>query len=131
MALVALANNLRGKPGYKTSFGCLIGLLGFTLAVGPQFDNNLGKYVLAGTSALVSVEVLTHALDTINMRSKILHGPKYSFDYLLKADGLASLFKGIQPIIYGYTYSSFVYFYVYAKSKNTVKNWLGIEDAKH
>jgi hypothetical protein len=131
MALLALANNFRRRPGYITSMGCMTGILGYTLWQGSKFENPLIKYVLAGTSAQVTVEVLTHALDTMNMRAKIIDGPKASLYYLLKAEGIAPLFKGIQPIIYGYTFSSFVYFSIYAESKKTMKRLLGIENSHH
>lgn len=64
---------------------------------------------------------MTHAIDTLNMRSKIIDGDKLYLYKFIQRDGFLSLFKGIQPILYGYIFSSFVYFYIYARSKVLLK----------
>ena len=51
--------------------------------------------MLAGTASTVSVEVLTHALDTVNMKSKVINGPKIAIVELIKAEGFLNLFTGI------------------------------------
>jgi hypothetical protein len=48
------------------------GLLCFTYGYGPHIESNLFKYVLAGTTATVNVELASHYIDTINMRSKVI-----------------------------------------------------------
>lgn len=88
------------------------------------------KYIFAGTASTVFVEAFTHALDTINMRAKIINGPKIYAYELIKAEGLLPLFKGIQPILYGYIWSSFVYFTVYANSKIFIKKLLFDNEGK-
>ena len=89
---------------------------------GPKIESSLVRYALAGTAATVSVEVLTHALDTVNMRAKVINGPKMYVLNLLKKEGVLPLLKGIQPIMYGYIISSFVYFYFYANLKSLISS---------
>lgn len=61
-----------------------------------------------------------HGVDTINMRSKVINGPKLYVFNLLKEEGWYCLVRGIQPVFYGYFISSFIYFYVYANSKFSI-----------
>jgi len=58
-----------------------------------------------------------HSIDTVNMRSKIINGPKLYVFELLKHEGFGSLMRGIQPVLYGYFVASMVYFYSYAHLK--------------
>lgn len=41
---------------------------------------------------------------------------------LIKHEGLNFLFRGIQPVLYGYFIASLVYFYAYAHSKTLLKS---------
>ena len=59
-----------------------------------------------------------HSIDTVNMRSKIINGPKLYVFELLKHEGVWSLMRGIQPVLYGYFVASMVYFYSYAHLKD-------------
>lgn len=68
------------------------------------------------------VEGITHSLDTINMRAKVINGPKVFVFELIKNEGIFTLLKGFQPIMYGYIISSFVYFYFYANLKSYIQN---------
>jgi len=60
----------------------------------------------------------------VNMRSKIINGPKLYVFELIKHEGVFTLFRGIQPVLYGYFIASLVYFYVYAHSKILLKDFL-------
>lgn len=51
------------------------------------------------------------------MRAKVINGPKIYVYSLLKNEGIMPLFKGVTAIMYGYIFSSLVYFYAYAHSK--------------
>ena len=114
---------LRTKPGI---WSCSVFLLGFSAVVyykGPKLKDEYMRYALAGTSALVIVELATHTIDTLNMRSKMLK--KESIKQQLtgnllryKATEMLQLFRGINAVVYGYVFSSIVYFYSYASLKN-------------
>ena len=69
---------------------------------------------MAGTAATVAVEFATHGIDTVNMRSKAVSGKKKLLINMFRLEGFASLFRGVQAVIYGYAFSSMVYFYAYA-----------------
>ena len=71
---------------------------------------------MAGTAATVAVEFATHGIDTLNMRSKAVEGktkPLFMIN-MFKLEGFASLFRGVTAVVYGYTFSSLIYFYGYA-----------------
>jgi hypothetical protein len=95
----------------------------FFLAVndGPNLESPYMRYAVAGTMSTLAVELLTHGIDTVNMRSKIINAPKIYVLNVFKLKGFLSLFKGIQAIIYGYTFSSMLYFYSYAALKDQIK----------
>lgn len=62
-----------------------------------------------------------HSIDTLNMRSKVINGPKlYVFD-LIRQEGFIPLTRGIQPVLYGYIFSSFIYFNIFSMSKSYIK----------
>ena len=81
------------------------------------------RYALAGTSALLIVEMATHTVDTLNMRSKMITKQEtqtYVFrgNYIkYKATEMLQLFRGMNAVVYGYAFSAFVYFYAYASFK--------------
>ena len=56
------------------SFAFFTIFMGSTFYFGPNLSNAIVRYSLAGTSALVLVELLTHAIDTVNMKSKVHDG---------------------------------------------------------
>lgn len=112
---------LRGRPGYYTSLGFFTGAMGFTFYRAPSLEDQVLRYACAGTAATLFCEVLMHAIDTVNMRSKIINGPKLYVFELIRHEGLPSLFRGIQPVLYGYFVASLVYFYAYAHSKAAIK----------
>lgn len=115
--ILALANNMRRRPGYLTSVGFFTGCIAFTFWKGPQIENPVVRYALAGTAATLFQEIFMHGLDTLNMRSKVINGPKLYVFELIRKEGFVSLMRGIQPVLYGYIFSSFLYFNFYALSK--------------
>lgn len=98
-----------------------IGCMGLTLYAAPHIDSPLLRYSCAGAAATMACEVVMHSVDTINMRSKLINGHKVYILELLRLEGMQSLFRGIQPVLYGYQISSIIYFYAYAQSKKLVK----------
>lgn len=122
--ILTAVNRLRNRSGYLLSLGLLGATIAFTYKCAPKLEKDSHKYVWAGTTATVVVEALTHGIDTLNMRSKIINGPKIYIYELLRVEGIGSLLKGIQPILYGYIFSSFIYFTVYAQSKVLLKKLL-------
>ena len=119
---------------YKTGiFGCgLFSVAGCTFVYqkGREVRDEQIRYTIAGTLALVSVELATHVFDTYNMRSKVLKKEKTDVPevkvksskkipfldrpklYLNVMEFLRQ-FKGFQAVVYGYTVGSIVYFYIY------------------
>lgn len=111
---------VRIKSGF-TAFSVFgFSMLGYTAYIAPYVEDEYVRYAVAGTSATVAVELLTHAIDTVNMRSKVINGPKIYVFSLLRFEGIAHLFKGIQAVLYGYVFSSMVYFYSYARLKDQI-----------
>lgn len=81
---------------------------------GPYLDDSYLRFALAGTTATVAVEFATHGIDTLNMRSKAVEGNKRLLINMFKLEGFASLFRGVTAVVYGYAFSSLIYFYTYA-----------------
>ena len=52
------------------------------------------RYSFAGTAATVLVEGITHSLDTVNMRAKVINGPKVYVLQLIRNEGIFTLLKG-------------------------------------
>ena len=67
-----IIDKLRKRPGHLSACGLVSSLFLFTYVQGPSLDSQLFKYVLAGTTATVGVELGSHFIDTINMKSKIM-----------------------------------------------------------
>jgi hypothetical protein len=74
--LLSLVNNLRGRPGHPLAMGFFTLTMGYTFYLAPKIENPILRYCCAGTAATLIVEVLTHGIDTINMRSKLINGKK-------------------------------------------------------
>ena len=60
------------RSGFISSTLAMSGLAAFTLIDGPLIESPYLRFSLAGTCATVAVELTTHAIDTINMRSKVI-----------------------------------------------------------
>jgi hypothetical protein len=65
-------SKLRRRPGHFSALSIVTGLIGFTYIKGPTLENPTAKYILAGTTASVIVELGMHMLDSINMKSKMI-----------------------------------------------------------
>ena len=100
-----------------TAMGFFTVAMGTILYEGPRIDNPILRYCCGGAAATLLCEVMMHAVDTINMRSKLVNAPKMLVLNMIRNDGVHSLLRGIQPVMYGYCFSSFVYFFSYAHSK--------------
>lgn len=108
---------MRVRSGFISSSLAIGSLAAFTLIDGPQIESVYLRFALAGTCSTVAVELMTHAIDTVNMRSKVINGSKFYVYGIFKLQGFSQLFTGVQAVIYGYVVSSMLYFYVYAKLK--------------
>ena len=115
--MAAAISSMRSRPGHITALTFFTGAMGFTFYKAPKLDDPILRYACAGTAATLFCEVIMHAVDTVNMRSKNINGPKLFVFELIKQEGVYSLFRGIQPVLYGYFIASLVYFYSYAHSK--------------
>ena len=103
----------------------------YTVFQGPYIENAYIRYALAGTAATVAVEFATHSIDTLNMRSKAVEGNKKLLINMFRLEGFASLFRGVQAVIYGYALSSMVYFYFYAGLRDQFyEKWRSRNQAK-
>lgn len=122
--LSSTIRNMRSRPGHITSLSFFTGAMGFTLYSAPTLEDPFMRYACAGTAASVLCEVIMHCVDTVNMRSKIINGPKIYVFELIKHEGFFTLFRGIQPVFYGYFIAGLVYFYAYAHSKIILKAFL-------
>jgi hypothetical protein len=108
---------MRRSPGFSSAmyFSLFLGV--GTYIIGPEIESKYVRYALAGTIGTVAVEFITHPIDSINMRSKVINGNKLYVPKFLYLQGFTRLFLGINAVIYGYTLSSMVYFYSYIKFK--------------
>lgn len=70
--LRSVVGMLRKRPGHLSALTLFSGLIGFTYIKGPSIENPVAKYILAGTTATVAVELGSHLLDSVNMKSKII-----------------------------------------------------------
>ena len=52
------------------------------------------------------------------MRSKAVEGNKRLLINMFRLEGFASLFRGVTAVVYGYAFSSLIYFYAYAKMRD-------------
>ena len=106
----------RVKTGLMGCSFFSIAFASYTIVNGPYLENNYLRYALAGTAATVAVEFATHGIDTLNMRSKAVEGktkPLFMLS-MFKLEGFASLFRGVTAVVYGYAFSSMIYFFSYA-----------------
>ena len=88
-------SNMRKKPGYITASSFFVGSMAYTFYRAPQLEDPILRYACAGTAATLFCEVIMHSVDTVNMRSKIINGPKLYVFELIKHEGIHSLFRGI------------------------------------
>lgn len=73
--------------------------------------------MLAGTTATVTVELASHIIDTMNMRSKILDSQTSFYDKKAQASLVKRLFRrenlrGYQLVVHGYFFSCLLFFFV-------------------
>jgi hypothetical protein len=66
-----ILNKMRERPGHITSVSLITGLVAYTYIQGPKLESDVHKYVLAGTTATVGMELASHYIDTINIKSKV------------------------------------------------------------
>lgn len=93
---ISLINQLRRRPGYITSSGFFVTVLGYTLYQGPNIIDPVNRYICAGVAATLTSEVIMHSVDTINMRAKhVKMKEKFEIWKLLKQEGYLSLYRGI------------------------------------
>ena len=122
---------IRMKPGliswgiFSTGFGVI------TYQEGQNLANEYLRYALAGTSAILIVEVLVHPIDTLNMRSKVLtsKGKKINVLRLFKLTDMMQLGRGLNAVVYGYAFSSMLYFYSYATLKKQMYSYVDTENS--
>lgn len=115
--LHSTVTSMRSRPGHITAMAFFTGSMAFTFYSAPTLKDPILRYACGGTAATLFCEVVMHGIDTVNMRSKIINGPKLYVFELIKHEGVYTLFRGIQPVLYGYFIASLIYFYVYAHSK--------------
>lgn len=128
--ILRVLNNMRSRPGYVSSFGFFTMCMGFTFYYAPKIENPVLRYALAGTTATLFQEIILHAIDTLNMRAKVANVKKFYVFELIKQEGAIFLTRGIQPVLYGYIFSSIVYFSAYAHFKNKLKKLLYEKEEK-
>lgn len=76
-SLRSVLEKMRKRPGHFSALSLFTGLVGFTYIKGPELENPVAKYILAGTTATVGVELGSHVLDSVNMKSKIIQPSFY------------------------------------------------------
>eukprot|EP00347_Sterkiella_histriomuscorum_P008459 403345020 len=102
--------------------------MGFTFYQAPRIENPVIRYACAGTAATLFQEISMHAIDTLNMRAKVINGNKIYVLELIRQEGIMCLSRGIQPVLYGYILSSYIYFYTYAVSKSKMRKGMKSEE---
>ena len=121
----------RVKTGLMGCTCFSLALASYTVFRGPYLQDSYLRFALAGTAATVAVEFATHSIDTLNMRSKAVSGNKKLLINMFQLEGFASLFRGVQAVIYWYAFSSMVYFYAYAYMRDRFyEKWRNYNQAK-
>lgn len=80
---------MRVRSGFISSTLAMGGLAAFTLIDGPLIESPYLRFALAGTCSTVAVEILTHAIDTINMRSKVISTNKMPAPGIFRLGGIS------------------------------------------
>ena len=116
-----IAKGLRKKSGIASSSLMCTLLFGYTYFEGRHLENIHTRHVLAGTTVTVVVEFMTHAIDTLNMQSKVLMTQQslylYKFYIIQKVQSIIGKFTGVNAVVWGYASASVIYFYSYGKLK--------------
>jgi hypothetical protein len=87
---------IRLRSGLLSSTICTLSLGAFTLIEGPQIESAYLRFALAGTCSTVLVEFLTHAIDTVNMQSKVNNSSSSVISKgFIKLQGFSQLFTGV------------------------------------
>ena len=115
-----ITTNLRHRPGHITACTIFSGLFIYTYTKGPKIESQNAKYILAGTTALLGVELGCHFIDTMNMKSKVIKPQKYKSK--VKGSFIWKIFspaywRGYQLVIHGYFLPCLVFFYVQLQGK--------------
>lgn len=105
--------------GYKTAGGVFAALMGYTYLKGPHVENEVYRCGLAGIASTLFVELAIQPIDTLNMKAKV--DKKFGIMNFVRRKGVGSLMRGIQPVLHGMAISSFIYFILYKKFKDSVK----------
>ena len=114
--------HMRRRPGYISSASFFTGTMLLSFWYGPHFQDPCVRYTLAGTVTMMFTESMTHAIDTVNTRSKLAKNNDFKSYRMIMNEGISSLTKGIQPVLYGYFFASIAYFYTYSNLKIWLKS---------
>ncbi|CAI2370474.1 unnamed protein product [Moneuplotes crassus] len=109
-------------PGYTTAITLMFGVSFASLYFGKSVSNEQYRCGLAGITSTLVVEVSTHCISTLDVHAKTTKN--FSIKQFLKSNPVESLFKGFQPMIYGYVVSSFFYYSLYKAIKEGIKSFL-------
>ena len=112
-----IIDKIRKRPGHISACGLVSSLFLFTYVQGPKLDSEILKYVLAGTTATVGVELGSHFIDTINMKSKVMSSSQSFYGKQKQTSLIKRIFsmenmKGYQMVVHGYFFSCIVFFSV-------------------
>mmetsp|Transcript_6444 Transcript_6444/g.7200 ORF Transcript_6444/g.7200 Transcript_6444/m.7200 type:complete len:355 (+) Transcript_6444:13-1077(+) len=116
---VFLTKIRHGGAGYKACGIAFTSIMLYTYTRGPKIENEVIRLGLAGLVSTLACELVSQPIDTLNIKSKVKKN--FGIVKFIKAKGPSSLMRGIQPVLYGISISSFVYFILYKKLKDQIK----------
>lgn len=113
-------NRMRnGGSGSKLAVSSMFWVILPSLYFGKRLKNESNRWGLAGVSSTILVEVSTLCFSTLDINSKTTKN--FTLKEYFKTNGMGSLMKGFQPLVYGYLMSSFIYFSFYKRIKEVMK----------
>lgn len=108
-----------GGPGHKLAISSMALVILSSLYFGKSFKNEYIRCGLAGVTSALIVEVSTISFSTLDINSKTTNN--FKLREYFKTNGVSSLMKGFQPMIYGSIIGSLFYYSFYKKIKDLIK----------
>ena len=105
---------------------CILGVGGayfFACQKAHKIQSETIRAGISGSISALTVELLCHAVDTVNMRAKVEKSSKSIVPNFVRVEGARALFRGVNYVYYGYAPPLFLYYVMYHKTKECVRKF--------
>ena len=130
MNLLKARNAFRSKFSFNTrlylTLGSVSSIYGYMCYKSRNLESEPLRIGVAGSLAVISIEVAYFPIDLVNNRSKLSAqnvGTLKALRSILANEGIASLFQGTTPICYGAIVYGFAYFWIYKYLKKVNRDY--------